>query len=83
MLIINQTDGKPKGGDILMKRSNPLKGRVSPGTNFSEALSKLPPSAKWFKFTPQEKIEFERAKDAEKRSKKVGFILGGTLKQIL
>ncbi|MFH1702032.1 MAG: hypothetical protein ABIB41_01200 [Nitrospirota bacterium] len=65
-----------------MKRRNLLVGKVTPGTTLSEALSKLPPNAKWFKLTAQEKTELERAKHAEERSKKVGFVLGGTIKEI-
>lgn len=66
-----------------MKTSNPTKKRGSAKPSLVEALSKLPHSEIWFKLTAQEKAEFEKARFAEEQSKKAGFVLGGSLKQVL
>jgi len=57
--------------------------RMSCSETLVEALRKLPPSREWFKLTDREKLVFKRARLAEEMSKKMGFILGGTLDQIL
>jgi len=66
-----------------MKRSNPTKKVMTGKPTLVEALSKLPRSEEWFRLTAQERAEFEKARFAEEQSKKAGFVLGGSLKEIL
>lgn len=66
-----------------MKKSKSTEGVVGTKTTLVEALSKLPHSEQWFKLNQQEKEAFEKARSGEEQAKKAGFILGGSLKQVL
>lgn len=66
-----------------MKKSKTTKKVVAAKPTLVDALSKLPSSTKWVKLSASEKAEFEKARFAEKQSKKAGFVLGGSLKQVL
>ena len=66
-----------------MKRSKTTKKTVTRKASLVKALSSLPRSSEWFKMSSQQKAEFERARREEDQAKKGGFVLGGTVKQIL
>lgn len=55
---------------------------ASPAT-LTEALTKVSSTSNWFQLSKETKAEFEKAKSAEIASKKAGFVLGGSLKQVL
>lgn len=69
--------------EVFMKKSRSTMNVSDTSTILVEALKKLPSSEKWFKLTAEEKAEFRKARLAEEQSKKAGFILGGSLKQII
>jgi hypothetical protein len=49
----------------------------------SDALTKVSSTSNWFQLSKETKAEFEKAKSAEIESKKAGFVLGGSVKQII
>ena len=40
-------------------------------------------SGSWFKLSKETKAEFKRAKSEELKSRRAGFVLGGSLEQVL
>ena len=55
---------------------------ASPAT-LTEALTQVSSTSNWFQLSDETKVELEKAKSAEIESKKAGFRLGGSLKQVL
>ena len=52
-------------------------------TTLTEALTKVTSTSNWFQLSEETKAEFKKAKSDEVQSKKAGFVLGGSLKQII
>lgn len=52
-------------------------------TTLTASLEKVSSSGSWFKLSKETKSEFKKAKIDEVESQKAGFVLGGSLKQVI
>ncbi|MHC4183663.1 MAG: hypothetical protein ACYSR0_09965 [Planctomycetota bacterium] len=67
----------------MKRRLEASKQKTATKVSMADALTNASKDNNWLKLTKEVKTEFKKAKSAEVRSFKDGFVLGGSIKQVI